>query len=184
MFDTGGGERAKSLTQQYYKNAHIVCLVYAVDSEISFNALGKWVEDARFYLEESQRHSKSIFGLVGIKSDISPYEREVKLDDVRQAAQHFGIPLDCCFEVSNVTGDGIAQMIQQLTQKTFDLHTKQITESVTELQSYSTEHDKPHDTITGETVTLKQWLCHCCCCCCCCCGRYLKQQDYQPLPHT
>lgn len=177
MFDTGGGERAKSLTQQYYKNAHIVCLVYAIDSEISFNALGKWIEDARFYLEECQRHSKPLFALVGIKSDISPDDREVKLDDVRQAAQHFRIARDCCFEVSNLTGDGVTQMMQQLIQRTFDGHTRQTTSSVTELQSYSAEYDKSHDTITGGTVTLKQWLYHCCCCC----GRCSKQRDYQSM---
>ena len=44
MFDTAGGERANSLTQQYYKHAQIICLVYSVDSEISLNSLGKWIE--------------------------------------------------------------------------------------------------------------------------------------------
>ena len=135
MFDTGGGERANSMTQQYYKNSHIVCLVYSIDSDISFNALGKWIGDARFYLEESQRQPKMVFAMVGIKSDIPQYEREVKPDDVRRAAHHFNIPLDCCFEVSNVSGDGVTLMMKQLAQKVFDLHTRQTSQSATELQS-------------------------------------------------
>ena len=167
------------MTQQYYKNSQIVCLVYAMDSDISFNALGKWLDDARFYLEESQRYSKMVFALVGVKSDIPQYERDIKPDDVRQAAQHFNISQDCCFEVSNISGDGVARMIQHLAQKAYDLHTRQTSQSTTELQNYSSEYNEQQDTITIEgAVTFKQWLCYYCCCCCCCC---CKQRDYQKL---
>ena len=177
LFDTGGGERAKSMTQQYYKNAQIVCLVYAMDSEISFNALGRWLEDARFYLEENQRYSKMVFALVGVKSDIPQYERDVKPDDVRRAAQHFNISEDCCFEVSNISGDGVAHMMQHLTQKAFDLHTRQTSQSATELQNYSsTEYNEQHNTITVKGPT--HCLYYFCCCFCC---RGVKQRGYQEL---
>lgn len=178
MFDTGGGERANSMTQQYYRNAHIVCLVYAIDSDISFNALGKWVGDARFYLEESQRPPRMVFAMVGIKSDIPQSEREVKPDDVKRAAQYFNIPLDCCFEVSNVTGDGVSDMMKELAQKVY-LQTRQTSKSATELHSYSSEHNEPRNTNnTDETVTFKWWLRYCCCCCCC---KQSRRDDYQPL---
>ena len=178
MFDTGGGERANSMTQQYYKNAHIVCLVYAVDSDISFNALAKWIGDAQFYLEESQRQPRMVFAMVGIKSDIPQYEREVKQDDVRRAAQHFNIPLDCCFEVSNITGDGVTHMMKHLAQRVFDLHTRQTSQSVTELHTYSSEFNMPHDTNNANgTMRFKQWLC----CYCCCCCKQSRQDGYQPI---
>ena len=174
MFDTGGGERANSMTQQYYRNAHIVCLVYSIDSDISFNALGKWVGDARFYLQESQHLPKMVFAMVGIKSDIPPGEREVKQEDIVRAAQYFNIPLDCCFEVSNITGDGVAHMMKQLAQKVFNLETRQSTQTATELHSYSSEHNQPHE--TNNAMTFKRWLC-----CCCCCCRKRTRDDYQPL---
>ena len=179
MFDTGGGERANSMTQQYYRNAHIVCLVYAIDSDISFNALGKWVGDARFYLEASQRLPRMVFAMVGIKSDIPQCERQVKPDDVKRAALYFNIPLDCCFEVSNITGDGVANMMKQLAQKMFDLQTRQTLQGAMELHSYGSEHNRLHETNNAnETRTFKQWLRHCCCCCCC---KRSQQDDHQPL---
>ena len=177
VFDTGGGERANSMTQQYYKNAHIVCLVYSMDSDLSFNALGKWIEDAQFYLEaESQRQPKIVFAVVGIKSDLLQYEREVKPEDVKRVAQHFNIPSDCCFEVSNVTGDGIMHMMKHLAQKVFDLHTRQNSLSTTELHSYSSEHSKLFDNGVTKTMTFMQWLCHWCCCCC-----HSQHHGYQPI---
>lgn len=184
MYDTGGGERVNSMTNQYYKNSQIVCLVYAFDSDISFHALGKWIEDARFYLEESQRHSRTVFALVGVKGDISIYEREVKPDDVKSAARHFNIPRDCCFEVSNVTGEGVEHMMQHLVQKVFDLHTKRASQSATELQDYSTDSVEPHntDSATGGTEHLKHWLCYCCCYCCRRCTRRLE--GYQHIQST
>ena len=169
VFDTGGGERANSVTQKYYKNAHMVCLVYAMDSDLSFSALGKWIEDARrLYLEESQRQPKMVFAMVGIKSDLPQCEREVKTEDVKRAAQHFNIPSDCCFEVSNISGDGILHMMKHLAQKVFDLHTRQNSQSTTELHSYSSEHSELFDNSDiAQPMTFTQWLCHWCCCCCC-----------------
>lgn len=181
MFDTGGGERANSMTQQYYKNSQIVCLVYSLNSEISFTALGKWIEDACFYLEESQRHNKMVFALVGVKSDIPQHEREVKPGDVIMAAHHFNISEDCCFEVSNITGDGVTQMMQKLTQRVLDLQTRQTSHSSSELHTYSTDVTEPHENINIEgTVTFKRWFYYCCCCCYCCCKR-ARQAGYEEL---
>ena len=176
MFDTAG-ERTHSLTHQYYKHAHIICLVYSVDSELSLNSLGKWVEDARFYLDDSQESSlKFLFALVGLKSDIPPYEREVKAEDVKRFAQHFEIPSDCCFELSNVTGEGIARMLQVLTQKMFDKQTQQQISELQDCSAFSTGHQEPHVNIS-RTFTYSQLLWKCCCCCCLCC----KRNKYQPL---
>lgn len=176
MFDTGGAERAKSMTQQYYKNADIVCLVYSIDSEISFNALGRWIEDAKLYLEGSHRHSKVVYALVGIKSDIPLYEREVKPGDVKKAAKHFNISF--CFEVCNISGDNITEMMQCLVQNVYDLHTRPVSTCVMELQE-TTEYMRQHS-ITKDGVTFKDWLCYCLCCC----GICSRRREYQPLTST
>jgi len=148
--------------------------VYSVDSEISLNSLGKWIEDARFYLEDSQDSMKHVFALVGLKSDIPAYQREVKTEDVKRFANHFDIPSECCFELSNVTGEGVVEMLQFLTQKMFDIHTQQ---QLTELHDYtqmSTGNHQPHDVQISRTLTYSRLLWKCCCCCC-------KRNSYQPL---
>ena len=172
MFDTAGGERANSLTQQYYKHAQIICLVYSVDSEISLNSLGKWIEDARFYLEDSQDSSKHLFALVGLKSDIPVYQREVKTEDVKRFADHFDIPSECCFELSNVTGEGVAEMLKFLTQKMFDMHTQQQLTELRDCTVLSAGNYEPHVNIS-RTFTYSQLLWKCCCC--------YKRNNYQPL---
>ena len=172
MFDTAGGERANSLTHQYYKHAQIVCLVYSVDSEISLNSLGKWVEDARFYLEDSQDSYKLLFALVGLKSDIPAYQREVKAEDVKRFAEHFNIPSECCFELSNVTGEGVAEMLQVLTQKMFDMQTQQQVTELHDCAVLSTGNNESYVHIS-RTFTYSQLFWKCCCCC--------KRNGYQAL---
>ena len=178
IFDTAGEERVNFMTLHYYENAQIVCLVYAVDSLASLTSLNAWVEDAKDYLALKTQHSvaKPVYALVGIKADIPLREREVKSVEVEGAAKHFDIPQDCCFEVSNASGDGIADMMQRLAQKAYDLHTLSIS---TELQNYSSIKSTPLE-IPKEPVhtRCKQWLCFCLCCC------KTRRCDYEKLNST
>lgn len=173
MFDTGGEERVNFMTLHYYENAEIVCLVYAVDSLASLSSLNAWVEDARDYLALKTLNSVApVFALVGVKGDIPLGDREVRSEDVERAAKHFDISEDCCFEVSNVSGDGVAEMMQYLAQKVFDLHTK-MTTSI-ELKYSSIKSIQPENpTLTNRTSSCKQWLCCCLCCC--------KRMDYEAI---
>ena len=115
------------MTLHYYENAQIVCLVYALDSLVSLTSLNAWFEDAKD-LKTQHSVAKPVLTLVGVKSDIPLDEREVKING---AAKHFDIPEDCCFEVSSITGDGVAEMLQSLTQKAYNLHTRSMS-----IQSY------------------------------------------------
>ena len=136
IFDTGGVERVNYMTLHYYENAQIVCLVYALDSLVSLTSLNAWFEDAKDYLTLKTQHSvaKPVYALVGVKSDIPLDEREVKSAEINGAAKHFDIPEDCCFEFSSISGDGVAEMLQILTQKAYNLHTRSMS---TELQNYN-----------------------------------------------
>ena len=152
------------MTLHYYENAQIVCLVYAVDSLVSLTSLNPWVEDARDYLSLKTQHSvaKPVYALVGVKADLPLGEREVNSADIERAAQHFDIPQDCCFEVSNTTGDGIGEMLQRLAQKAYDLHTVSIS---TELQDYSSIKSTPLEIPEEPVHRSNRWLCFCLCCC-------------------
>ena len=177
VFDTGGEERVNFMTLHYYENAQIVCLVYAVDSIASLTSLNAWVEDARDYLALKTQHSiaKPVYALVGVKADIPLGEREVNSAHVERAAKHFDVPQDCCFEVSNTTGDGIREMVQCLAQKAYDLHTLSISR---ELQDYSSIKTTPLEFPEEPVYRSKRWLCSCLCCC------TTRRCDYENINST
>ena len=182
IFDTGGEERVNFMTLHYYENAQIVCLVYAVDSLASLSSLNAWAEDAKDYLALKTQHSvaKPVYALVGVKADIPLGEREVKSVDIERAAQHFDIPKDCCFEVSNTSGDGVTEMVQRLAQKAYDLHTLSTS---AELQDYSSVQSIPLQIPEESVYVSKRWLCFCLCCCCCsCCNA--RRRNYENISST
>ena len=88
---------------------------------MSLTSLNSWFEDANDYLALKAQHSvaQPVYALVGVKSDIPLGDREVKPEEIDRAAKHFGIPEDCCFQVSNISGDGIAKMVQTLLSEHF-----------------------------------------------------------------
>ena len=45
--------------------------------------------------------------------------KEVKSAEINRAAKYFDIPEDCCFEVSSISGDGVAEMLQILTSNSY-----------------------------------------------------------------
>lgn len=164
------------MTLHYYENAQIVCLVYAVDSLASLTSLNPWVEDARDYLALKTQHSaaKPVYALVGVKADIPLDEREVNSADIERAAQHFDIPQDCCFEVSNTTGYGIGEMMQCLAQKAYDLHTSTLSTS-TELKDYSSIKSISPEIPEEPVHRYNRWLCFCLCCC------TTRRRDYENI---
>jgi small GTP-binding protein len=44
IWDTAGQERFRSLTPMYYRDAHFVVLVYAIDNPESFSAISRWYD--------------------------------------------------------------------------------------------------------------------------------------------
>ena len=166
VFDTGGEERITFMTLHYYDNAQIVCLVYALDSLVSLTSLNAWLEDARDYLTLKAEHSvaQPVYALVGVKSDIPLGDREVKPEEIEQAAKHFDISEDCCFQVSNISGDGIAKMVQSLAQKAYNLHRRSTTR---ELQDYSSTPlllATPRQPVRRSSKRCPVFSLCCCCC--------------------
>ena len=178
MFDTGGEERVDYMTLHYYENAKIVCLVYAVDSLASLTGLNAWVDDAQEYLALKTLHSAAnpVFALVGVKSDIPFDAREVSPEHVKQAAKQFEISEDCCFTVSSASGDGVAEMVQHLAQKTFNLHATPTNAEMEDNSSIiSAQLRSTREPVSKEISKCKQWLCYCLCC---------KRCDYETINST
>ena len=67
LWDTAGQERYKSITSQFYRDAHAVILVFDLSCEKSFQSIADWLSIVH------KNCSGDIFKiLVGNKSDLEP----------------------------------------------------------------------------------------------------------------
>jgi small GTP-binding protein len=65
MWDTAGQERYHAIAPLYYRNAHIIVLVYSIDNYGSFCNLQKWID------EVNTNEKKPIIYLLGNKNDLT-----------------------------------------------------------------------------------------------------------------
>lgn len=79
LWDTGGQERHDSLTANYYRNAHAVILVYALDEESTLYALSEWVREA---VEMNRQRDHLVLALWGTKADLPSIQKTVKQEAV------------------------------------------------------------------------------------------------------
>ena len=84
IWDTCGQERFRSLTRQYYKDAHGIILVYDVADEKSFKELDSWLDEIRI----NNKNDVSIV-LVGNKIDLE--NRVITKEQGKQFADKNGV---------------------------------------------------------------------------------------------
>ena len=78
LWDTAGQERFRSLTHNYYNNAHAVVIVYDITNKRSFENLPLWLDDVQRYCRKD-----AIKLLVGNKKDLHE-QREVDCDMAKE----------------------------------------------------------------------------------------------------
>ena len=108
LWDTAGEERYKSLTQNYFRNAEGVLLVFDVTNTDSFNNLKEWINSIKQNME-----GKNIFIpiiIIGNKLDMED-QREITKE---QAEQFVSENKYKYFETSAKTGEGIDKSIREL----------------------------------------------------------------------
>jgi len=108
LWDTGGMEKAGTLTSNHYKGAHGVLLTYAVNEISSLGTLPSWKENASRYSKEAT------YFLVGNKIDVGDYEKEVKESTISGFCQKHSIPFDNAFYISAKTDDGFKDMFKSI----------------------------------------------------------------------
>lgn len=106
VWDTVGTERFRTLTRNYYRNAHGCLLVFTVDEPDTLSRLAQWVEDADNYAESALKV------LVANKVDNKSRTSE---DRMRAFAHHYDC--DIVFSVSAKTGQGIDDMFAIIAEK-------------------------------------------------------------------
>lgn len=112
-WDTAGQERFRTLTGSYYRGAHGIILVYAVNSRESFENLQRvWLREVQQYLPREA----AVKMVVGNKADVD--ERCVTREEGRAFAK---AQATLFVEASAKTSDGVRQCFEELVEQI--LHT-------------------------------------------------------------
>lgn len=85
IWDTAGQERFRNITQQYYKGADGILLVYDITDRNSFEKVREWMKQ----IQSNTSKEKVGLILVGNKCDLE--ERQVSTEEGQALAKEFGI---------------------------------------------------------------------------------------------
>ena len=111
IWDTAGQERYRSITSSYFKGSHGCFIVYDITSEISFDNVEKWYEQAQ---KEAGKDISVI--LVGNKCDLEN-ERKVSKEKGEDKAKSFRCPF---FETSALSKVNIDDIFNEMVNNIYD----------------------------------------------------------------
>ena len=132
IWDTSGQERYRSLSKIYFKNSHIIILVYDITSKESFNdIINFWYN----YVTENLGNNL-IYAIVANKSDLYLNE-QVSHEEGENYAKKINA---FYFETSAKNNEGINEMFSLVGKTFLDNYNKQIIKSIK--KSYTLEKDK------------------------------------------
>ena len=111
LWDTAGQERYRSITSSYFKGSHGCFIVYDITSEISFDNVEKWYEQAQ---KEAGKDISVI--LVGNKCDLEN-ERKVPKEKGEENAKYFKCPF---FETSALSKVNINEIFNEMVNNIYE----------------------------------------------------------------
>lgn len=97
-------ERFRTLTRNYYRNAHAAVFVYSVAEASSLHYLSQWIKDTQNFAPNAIRM------LVGNKVDIEPME----IDELTSKSFAKAHEFDLHFHISCKSNSGITEAFEQL----------------------------------------------------------------------
>lgn len=104
IWDTAGVERFRTLTRNYYRNAHAAVFVYSVSEASSLHYLSQWIKDTQNFAPNATRM------LLGNKTDMEPLE----IDELTSKSYACAHEFDLHHQISCKTNSGIAEAFEQL----------------------------------------------------------------------
>lgn len=115
MWDTAGGERFRTLTNNFYRNADGILLVYSVEDLYTFDNLQGWINDA------SQHITTCEWALIGNKNDLHCEIEKSRIQKFCEAS-----PTKLFFSTSAKTGENVLKAFKDLI---FTIHRKHVKHS-------------------------------------------------------
>jgi Rab family protein len=110
IWDTAGQELYRALTPQYYRDAQMALVVFALDDGHSFKETQYWINSVR------TQTPNAVILLAGNKADLTGH-RNISLEDATDYAKSFGIQY---VETSAVTGQGVDIVFQKAVEMYLD----------------------------------------------------------------
>ena len=113
IWDTAGQERFRSIASSYYRGAHAIIIVYAIDDKASFQNVRMWLADIDYNTKpkDSAKAAPTIVKyLVGNKADLSD-RRVVEESLGRKEAESYGIKFS---ETSAKDSTNIEELFEQV----------------------------------------------------------------------
>lgn len=110
IWDTAGQERFKNITQQYYKGADGILLVFDVCDKSSFIKLREWVQQIKTHTK------RVVVVMIGNKCDKE--DRVVSREEAEQLGEEFGYKY---FDCSAFKNEGINESFYYLSQQLISL---------------------------------------------------------------
>ena len=108
IWDTCGGERHKSITRQYFRNADGIILVYDIGNRESFDNIKKWVKDI-----EDNCNKDYVFFLIGNKCDLNDNQRKISYEEGEKISKELNLFF---MEVSAKNGQNINLLFEYMTE--------------------------------------------------------------------
>ena len=108
IWDTAGQERFRNITNQYYKGADGIVLVFDVTDEASFEKIKDWMDQ----ILSNTNKDEICLVLLGNKCDVEAVKRSIKPEQGRELANELNINY---FETSALSGYNIKEAFETLT---------------------------------------------------------------------
>ena len=108
IWDTAGQERFRNITQQYYKGADGIVLVFDVTVRESYEKVTEWMKQINLYTQRDK------IGLVLLGNKVDAESREVKTEEGIALANEFQVKY---FETSALNNLNIEESFNALTEE-------------------------------------------------------------------
>ena len=134
LWDTGGCERHRALTNGFFRKANGALLVYCVEDSYTFENLQKWIEDASGHLCTES----FVWAVIGNKCDLP---NEVEKIKVEQLCEQLKTKL--FYSVSAKTGHNVVDAFQDVVTTIHNMQTHRQNPTIDDTSSGSikVEHD-------------------------------------------
>lgn len=143
IWDTAGQERFRSITDNFFKCANGVILVFDLNNRESFENLKLWIQSIK--LKATNKNIRQI--LLGNKLDL---KREISTEEGQEFANDYGLEY---FETSAKTNSNIQQSIDYLIEEIFKTGELESTKNITRCDISN------HNSKENEKVKSKKGCC-------------------------